>query len=431
MKKRGLVWFKNDLRIQDNETLRKAIAENEEVLCVYCFDDEMLEQVYPGIKKMGPFRLQFLRESLEQLDKNLRRLGSGLMMLTGKPENSLVESVQQYNIETVYTQYEPAPEELATLNRVKDRLEELSVPVKTFVTDTLLDYLKLPFTADKLPDIFTEFRKKAEKADACIAPLPAPEHIASPEIPPFVFRVTDTESEKIYNNRPAHRWRGGEDEGLRRMHYYYSESGLISSYKETRNGLLGEDYSSKFSPWLSIGCVSPRTLYAELKVYEQQKGANESTYWLYFELLWREYFRLLFYKYPVQFFWKKGIKPFAPKTRFHAETFEKWKTGNTGNAFIDANMRELNLTGFMSNRGRQNVASYLCHNLHIDFRYGAAYFEERLIDYDVYNNWGNWAYVAGVGNDPRPNRIFNIEKQADMYDPEGLFSAYWMEKSID
>jgi deoxyribodipyrimidine photo-lyase len=102
-------------------------------------------------------------------------------------------------------------------------------------------------------------------------------------------------------------------------------------------------------------------------------------------------------------------------------------SGNTGNRFIDANMRELLLTGFMSNRGRQNVASYFVHELGLDWRLGAQYFEEALVDYDVYSNWGNWAYLAGVGNDPRANRRFNITRQADMYDPAGSYQKLWLD----
>jgi deoxyribodipyrimidine photo-lyase len=113
--------------------------------------------------------------------------------------------------------------------------------------------------------------------------------------------------------------------------------------------------------------------------------------------------------------------------KHHSGWFEKWKNGNTGIDFVDANMIELKLTGFMSNRGRQNVASYLCHNLKLDWRYGAAYFEEQLIDYDVCSNWGNWMYVAGVGNDPRENRVFNMEKQAAMYDHDQSYRNLWLQ----
>ena len=132
-------------------------------------------------------------------------------------------------------------------------------------------------------------------------------------------------------------------------------------------------------------------------------------------------------KYRNKFFLQHGIKGDKDKLQKHDETlFEKWKQGKTGVDFVDANMIELNLTGFMSNRGRQNVASYLCNDLKLDWRYGAAYFEQQLIDYDACSNWGNWAYIAGVGNDPRADRYFNIEKQAQNYDRDKKFRHLWL-----
>ena len=175
--------------------------------------------------------------------------------------------------------------------------------------------------------------------------------------------------------------------------------------------------------------MSPRTIYSEIKKYEKEIIANESTYWLVFELLWRDYFRFVMHKYGYRFFLKNGIKSNGTYLHHHhREVFKTWINGNTGNDFIDANMLEIKLTGFMSNRGRQNVASYLCNDLKLDWRYGAAYFEEQLIDYDVCSNWGNWAYLAGVGNDPRSNRIFNIEKQANDYDKNKIFRNLWLNK---
>jgi deoxyribodipyrimidine photo-lyase len=130
-------------------------------------------------------------------------------------------------------------------------------------------------------------------------------------------------------------------------------------------------------------------------------------------------------KHKAKFFLKGGIQARAPKTHEDAKALDRWINGKTGVDFVDANMNELRLTGFMSNRGRQNVASYLCNDLQLDWRYGAAYFEQELIDYDVASNWGNWAYLAGVGNDPRGNRYFDIPKQARQYDSDGEYRRLW------
>ena len=135
-------------------------------------------------------------------------------------------------------------------------------------------------------------------------------------------------------------------------------------------------------------------------------------------------------KYPTHFFTSNGInKRKVAKNKHETTLFEKWKNGQSENDFINANMIELKQTGFMSNRGRQNVASYLCHNLKLDWRYGAAYFEQQLIDYDVSSNWCNWAYIAGVGNNPRGVSIFNVEKQATDYDKNKSFRNLWLTKN--
>ena len=191
--------------------------------------------------------------------------------------------------------------------------------------------------------------------------------------------------------------------------------------------MIGGDYSSKFSAYLAQGCLSPKMIYQELKKYERERGDNKSTYWLFFELLWRDYFRFMMKKYNNKFFQQAGIQNKGITVNKHnINQLNNWINGNTGVDFVDANMLELQQTGFMSNRGRQNVASYFCNDLKLDWRFGAAYFEQQLIDYDVCSNWGNWAYLAGVGNDPRGNRYFNIEKQASDYDKNKTFRNLWL-----
>lgn len=189
----------------------------------------------------------------------------------------------------------------------------------------------------------------------------------------------------------------------------------------TRNGLLGADYSSKLSPWLAFGNVSPRTVAAEVARYEAAAGANESTYWLLFELLWRDYFRFAAVGWGTRMFKLWGPRGHARSTapddrgrawRKDGGMLAAWARGRTGYPFVDANMRELLLTGFMSNRGRQNVASFFVKDMDMDWRIGAEWFESTLIDHDPASNYGNWTYVAGVGADPREDRYFLIPKQA-------------------
>ena len=429
MIKTALVWFKTDLRIEDNETLIKAIAQSEKVIPVYCFDESHFATTVFGFKKTGSFRAQFLLESLHDLDTKLRILGSGLRIVMGKPEVEIPKLVQEYKAQKVFAKREVAFEEIQTQKLVQNELFKLRCELDTFSTSTLYHAEDLPFSIKDIPDVFTNFRKKTEKDANIRKPFDAPTEINSPEIPPLELPTLEALglTKTTIDSRAVLQFKGGESEAIQRLKHYFYDTQCLSSYKETRNGMVGADYSSKFSPWLVLGCISPRYIYAEVKKYEKQFGANESTYWLVFELLWRDFFRFMFKKYQTKFFLYKGIKTDRVNSKsLNEKLLSQWINGATPSDFINANMLELQQTGFMSNRGRQNVASYFCNELNMDWRMGAAYFEEQLIDYDVCSNWGNWAYLAGVGNDPRGHRYFNIDKQAADYDKNKSFRKLWL-----
>ena len=424
-----IVWFKTDLRLHDNETIIKAIAQSDQIIPVYCFDAAEFATTEFGFQKTGSFRAQFLLESLMDLDKNLRELGSGLLILKGKPEVEIPALVQQYKATKVFSKREVSYEEKQTENKVLEELFKLKCEIKTFSTSTLYHAEDLPFSIKDIPDVFTSFRKKTEKDAVIRTAFDVPNQIHSPEIPELKLPTLEELGLefKPVDSRAALHFKGGETEAIKRLNHYFFETQCISSYKETRNGLVGPDYSSKFSAWLALGCISPRFIVKELKKYEAEFGGNESTYWLIFELLWRDYFRFMMKKYNAKFFQQAGIQEKGIFVNKHyTQELHKWINGETGVDFVDANMIELKRTGFMSNRGRQNVASYLCNDLKLDWRYGAAYFEQQLIDYDVCSNWGNWAYLAGVGNDPRGNRYFNIDKQALDYDKNKIYRNLWL-----
>ncbi|HBR00961.1 MAG TPA: cryptochrome DASH, partial [Cyanobacteria bacterium UBA11691] len=221
-------------------------------------------------------------------------------------------------------------------------------------------------------------------------------------------------------------FRGGEKAGLQRIQDYIWQGNHLEHYKKTRNQMLGADGSSKFSPWLTFGCLSPRLIYEEVQNYESERIKNESTYWLIFELMWRDYFRFICAKHGNKIFYASGLQGLSLPWKQDWKQFERWQQGITGFPLVDANMRELSTTGFMSNRGRQNVASFLTKNLGMDWRMGAEWFESCLIDYDPCSNWGNWNYLAGVGNDGRGFRYFNIAKQSQEYDPKGQYVKHWL-----
>ncbi|HCZ35229.1 MAG TPA: DASH family cryptochrome [Cytophagales bacterium] len=426
-----LVWFKNDLRLHDNEMWYRACEQADLVIPLYVFDPRQFVPHKLGFPRSGSFRTQFLIESVTGLREKLQAKGSDLIIKIGLPEFVIPEICTKNNVSDVFTGSEITNEETRISGDVGHSLALKKIAFTNFETTTLLHPANLPFEIPALPDQFTTFRKAVERN--LVVRLPFEE----PEVKP----LPDVDSDKIPtvqdlglpkaepDARSVITYTGGEAAALRRMQEYIWDKDLLKVYKETRNGLIGADYSSKLSPALSAGCISARTIYHEVKKYEHARVANDSTYWLIFELLWRDYFRFVAAKYENKIFYGQGIRKKETRWQHDVTKFETWRTGNTGVAFIDANMKELLLTGFMSNRGRQNVASFLTKDLGIDWRWGAAWFESQLVDFDVCSNWLNWAYVAGVGNDPRQDRYFNIESQVRKYDPENRYSNLWLSGS--
>ena len=427
MAKKILLWYRNDLRISDHEAIHEAVKSGAEILPVYIDYQTDYSQYLPGNPEIPGFRRKFQLESLQNLDQHWRSWNTSLIVLPGKPEDVIPELCSKYSIDEVFLQAETAHDESQQQRKLERNLSAIQVPWKYFFGASMIHPDDLPFDLHDLPDIFTQYRKRVEarlKIRDCF-PTPTKVEVVPHQESEFVPQFPAEQQDP----RCALSFKGGETEAQKRLHSYFWESDSLRNYKETRNGLIGADYSSKFSAWLANGCLSARQVFHEVKKYEAERIANDSTYWLIFELLWRDYFRLVMEKFGTDLFSLEGIT--ARKQRqpqgLDIVKFLKWVNGNTGNRFIDANMIELKRTGFMSNRGRQNVASYFVHDLGMDWRLGAWYFEAVLLDYDVYSNWGNWAYVAGVGNDPRENRYFNTTRQADMYDADGAYRKLWLD----
>jgi len=426
-----LIWYRNDLRIQDHEPLYRAISEKAQIIPFYCFDERQFTTTSYGFPKTGSFRAQFLLESVTDLRQSLHNLGSDLIVTRGLPEKIIPQLVQTLNIDSVYFHREATAEEIAVEKALKKALKPMKITVKSYWGATLYHPDDLPYSLAELPELFTNYRKSVEKKNIDIRDIfakpqqlnPLPNNIDKGRIP----NIQDLGLEDVQpDSRGVLTFRGGETAGLERLNSYFWEKDRLKTYKETRNGMLGADYSSKFSPWLAHGCLSPRYIYTQIKDYESQRIKNDSTYWLFFELLWRDFFRFICVKHKNQIFQITGLQKLSLPWREAQQQFEIWRQGKTGYPLVDANMRELASTGFMSNRGRQNVASFLTKNLGINWILGAEWFESQLIDYDVCSNWGNWNYTAGVGNDARGFRYFNIPKQSKDYDPQGKYLKHWL-----
>jgi len=431
--KTAILWFRQDLRLHDNEALHEALQLCDNIIPVYVFDERLYEKTERyDLPKTGPYRAKFIYDSVLDLRKNLREKGSDLCIRFGKPEEEIFNIAHELKSSWVLCNRERTREEVKVQDKLEENLWAIGQELRYYRGKMLYYTGDLPFPVPQTPDVFTHYRKETEKVVTVREPLETPDRIPSDfgafevgELPRLRSITGETPAEK--DDRAAFDFVGGETEGLKRLKEYVWDTDAIATYKKTRNEMLGPNFSSKFSAYLAQGCLSPKQIYREVSQYEKQVKKNNSTYWMKFELMWRDFYRLMAKKYTDKIFQAGGPKGEPPtQTEENWDHFEAWASGQTGIPFIDANMREINATGYMSNRGRQNVASYLIKDLKVDWRMGAEYFESLLIDYDPASNYGNWNYIAGVGSDPMENRYFNILSQARRYDANGQYVRHWM-----
>ncbi|KAK5998881.1 Putative cryptochrome DASH [Cladobotryum mycophilum] len=505
--------LRRDLRVADNPIFHHLATTTNHgfthLLPVYVFPSHQVEtsgflkdgetSPYPPALssvgkfwRCGPHRAKFTAECVWDMKVNLEALNSGLIMRVGSATDVVKHIIQHFQdkgppVGAVWMTEEPSHEEIQEQDAVSKLCADSKVDFKLWLDEKYFiddrdTSLNEPID---LPDVFTTYRKSQEPLrerprQAVPAPKqsslpPLPEHAVIPEQHhPFVAAKSIDDLigrlqkplDKILANPPAypdgavtaHPFLGGENPALDRVKHLIKTGGM-TAYKDTRNGLLGLDFSTKLSGYLALGCITARQIHEELLKFEDGtetayagadeygKGENEGTKGVRFELLWRDYMRLCTRKFGSKLFraegfrqddegynktWKTANKAMAqsnqdPPAEEIAKILERFLEGTTGMGLIDASQRELYHTGYTSNRARQNVASFFAKHLCIDWRYGAEWYEMMLVDYDVSSNWANWQYVAGVGNDPRGDaRIFNPVKQGFDYDKDGTYVRTWV-----
>ena len=403
--------------------------------------------------KCGPRRAKFLLECVTDLRQQLQlQCQSQLLVACGHPAtilSHLVEYIRDRytNNIRIVCQQEVASEEIQVAKEVRQVLRKLFPKSNDKILhevwgSTMYDLHDLPFDRTDLyhmPNGFTPFREQVERKCTIHKPFAVPKYlpyfskdndeewptewtipnnsnnnnnttsttiatshntvVVSTTFMPTLLDLGYTDAQVVETQQHDPRgfgalFVGGETAGLARVHdYIWGEKDLLPHYFDTRNGMIGADYSTKFSPWLAHGCISPRRIVLECRKYEETRIKNKSTYWVVFELLWRDFCKFFVLKHETKIFYPYGILTNTKDTEqqrkwnTYGPALTAWKEGRTGYPLVDANMREMKATGFMSNRGRQNVASFLALDLQLDWRYGGDWFESNLIDYDVYSNW--------------------------------------------
>lgn len=433
----NLVWYRNDLRTQDNNILKKACDAAGNVIAVYFFDPRFYNNNFNldtghhlNFSRTGKFRARFIQQSVADLREQLSRHNIPLLVYQDTAANVLPALIKTHGVNKIYLQKEWTHDELEQERDLRIALKNQDIEITGYrdYDQFLYHPDDIPFKDVKsTPRVFTALRKKIEKQSRVRATVSIQDYtqdkvvVEKTSIPTLkALGLEEFETD----DRSAFPWKGGSTTAWERLDHYFWQTEQLKVYKKTRNGLVGTDYSSKFSAWLAVGAISPRQIYHAVKKFEKEIQKNHDTYWLVFELIWRDFFKYVSLKHGSEIFSQSGILNKEYEWKTSQKELERWINGATHEPFVNANMNEIAATGFMSNRGRQNVASYWSMHREQDWRTGAAYFEHILIDYDVHSNYGNWMYNSGVGNDPR-NRTFNIQRQADRYDPNREYVALW------
>lgn len=401
-----LVWFRNDLRVHDNEVLLSAIEKGNEILPVYCFDDRQYLNIDENIKKTGILRAEFILKNVLKLKEKLQDLGSDLIIIQGTPEILIPEICTEYQVDEVYHHREVAFEETQVSNRLEAALWKKQINLKHFIGHTLYHKEDLPFPIKDIPDSFNIFKKKAERESFVRPFLQVPEKIQSPQLKKEYLApslqdlgFSDLEVQSISKND----FEGGEDYALNKMQNYLSSP--ANSLKD-----------SKLSPYIALGVLSTCRFYHEIQKSDLVKNDKKWHEQLVSGLLWRDYYRFMFKKYGNKFFRLEGFSEnSATEKAFVKEEFLNWASGQTGDAVVDRGMQELIETGYISNQMRTILASYWTNFLGGNWLKGAEWFEENLIDYAPSSNYGNWAHIAGVGSSPKENKPVNLKKLISNY----------------
>lgn len=418
--KKILVWFRNDLRLHDNEMLVEAIAKSDSILPVYFFDPRYFDRTLFKTSKTGLNRTLFLLESVSALRMAFQQKGGDILIVHGKPEEEILDLVERFEISEVYHHREVGPEETGISASVEDVLWKQKVNLRHFIGHTLYNKEDLPFPIKDIPDVFSQFKKKTEREAIVKSCFEVPQDIVFVENESWGdlpdLQILGFEQAAASGNLDKH-ISGGEAAGLDHLIKMLGEGSEIYLKVNSKGGGDKQGFSSKLSAWLSFGCLSPRKVYWQIREAEGRFGNNANFNQVLLGLLWRDYFRFMFKKHGINFFKETDFQELieAPEET-DSEAVQQWKTGRTGHVLVDRYMQELNGSGFISQAGRLVVATFLVHVLKVHWTRGAAYFEEKLIDYSPASNWGNWANVAGAGLDLKSKNTFDLEKQIKILD---------------
>jgi deoxyribodipyrimidine photo-lyase len=396
----NVFWFRRDLRLADNKGLHHALNSGNPVLPIFIFDTEILDK----LENKTDSRVDFIHRALMDINDELKNVESSLLTLHGNPIELWKKLVTEYNMEEVFTNHDYEPYAIKRDEKVREILDEQGIKFSTYKDQVIFEKDEVVKPDGKPYTIYTPYsntwRKKFDKND--IKAYTVKDHFNNfLKFKSKIISLDEIGFKKTDLNFPS--------KDIRKN--------IIKNYENTRDTPSIEG-TSRLSVHLRFGTVSPRMLVKE--------ALKLNDVWLR-ELIWREFFMMILYHYP-----HSAVSSFRPEYdrinwRNNETEFDAWCNGETGYPIVDAGMRELNATGFMHNRVRMITASFLCKDLLIDWRWGERYFAEKLLDYEMSSNVGNWQWAAGTGCDAAPYfRIFNPYTQQVKFDPELKYVKKWV-----
>lgn len=399
-----IFWFRRDLRLDDNVGFLAALKEDVPVLPIFIFDKEILDKL-----PEDDARVSFIFETLQEMRRTLQEEhGSSLAMFYGNPSEIFKNLLEDYDISTVFTNRDYEPYATKRDAAIKSQLEEKNVDFKTFKDQVIFEIDEVVKNDGDPYVVYTPYKNKWKEHFDEDTDLKM--HYTSQYLDNLI------EHTRLPNLTLSDM--GFKKSSIEVPEYTVTPT-LIENYEDTRNFPAIENGTSRLGPHLRFGTVSIR------KIVRKAIAEKNEVFWS--ELIWREFFMQILFHFP-----RTKDEAFRKKYdridwRNNEDEFEKWKKGETGYALVDAGMRELNATGYMHNRVRMLVASFLCKHLLIDWRWGEAYFAEKLLDYEMSSNVGNWQWGAGSGVDAAPYfRIFNPMTQVDKFDKQKEYIKKWV-----
>eukprot|EP00931_Biecheleriopsis_adriatica_P028610 TRINITY_DN1705_c0_g1_i1.p1 TRINITY_DN1705_c0_g1~~TRINITY_DN1705_c0_g1_i1.p1 ORF type:complete len:554 (-),score=65.71 TRINITY_DN1705_c0_g1_i1:244-1905(-) len=451
-----MLWFRaNDLRLDDNTALHEACRDAKALLPVYVFDPTCFNTLtrYGGARKSSARRARFLLECVASLRRRLKAQGSGLAVGLGSPSEIMPRFGT--DCEATFVTEGFCSEERREEAQVALKLEHAEL--KRVWGGTLFFPDELGNNPDNIPLGHIHFRSNCRSKGRIRDPIPEPSRL--PPLPRFEdtdasteilialnflpslqdlgYSAEEAEAADVDDPRAAMVWEGGEEAAWARLQKWMFDDDHLKDYRDIQNGMVGEGYSSKLSPWIARGCISPRRIRQEALRYEAERMIkNFSTYWLPNMLEWRDFMIYIARSQGDRIFKLGGIT--GDRSPWHGtqEDLQAWKEGRTGEELVDAGMKELLLTGYMSMRARHIVATYLIFDLGVDWRHGAAHFEEHLLDYDPALNWVMWMQAPGLlGRGGRHQGLMHFSvkksvasqrKQLSNHAPDRAYIRHWL-----